>query len=487
MSSVKVSVMNFPSMFKLGSTVVIPDYQRPYVWGKEKSEELLIDLDEYFLKENKTSNYYLGSILLWRNTKDKTFEIIDGQQRITTILLMKYCIEETLDVKHNIKFNSHLSFRKIRETASYFESQISTIKKLDSIDFLNKVEFTVIFTTSEDESFTFFDTQNTRGVKLSATDFLKAYHLRAIESPQLQEIGAKTWERAQSINKDGTFMEQLFEKMLWRARNWRGKNCRLLFDTDKQIRPSFQKKTFKFQEEDCYPIFQNRLNKGIEKTIWGENGKPINYFLSTREEDSKNLPFHIRQPIYKGIHFFKYTEKYCAIYLLLFKSDTVNLEINNLKDFYNKVYTPDMSEYLRDFMQLCLITYYDSFGSDRIFEAVLYFDYAIGSMRIQLQQIKREASKNFLNDNDYNLLDLITSAFLPDEVFSFINSIDKIHSIYQNEDLEDNVGVQGRYKTRIKRYFGKSQFELTLSNRKEWNYGKTKLVSIDKIIRRGLI
>jgi len=473
MSSVKVSVMSFPSLFKLGKSVVIPDYQRPYVWGKEKSEELLVDLNEYFIQESNIKNYYMGSILLWRNPKDNTFEIIDGQQRITTILLMKYFVDQGLSEKENIKFNSHLSFRKIRETAAYFESQITIIKNLNAIGFLNKLEFSVIFTSTEDESFTFFDTQNTRGVKLSATDFLKAYHLRAIDSPQLQENGAKSWELAQSINKDGTFMNLLFEKMLWRARNWRGKNCKLLFDTDKQIRHSFQKKSLKFTEKDSYPVLHNRLNKSMEKTFWGNEKKPINYILNTHEnEDPSNLPFHIRQPIYRGIHFFKYTEKYCAIYMLLFMSDTDNLEINKLRDFYNRVYTSDMSEYLRDFMQLCLICFYDCFGTNRIFEAVLSFDYAIGSMRIKLQQIKREASKNFLNDNDCNLLDLITSAFLPDEVFSFIYSLENINSIYQNEDIEDNVGVQGRYKNRVKRYFGKREVDLNLSNRKEWNYGK---------------
>ncbi len=466
MSKISVSVNNFPSLFKLRQPMTIPDYQRPYVWGKEKSEELLIDLEEFFLKDRNVSSYYMGSILLYRNKEEETLEIIDGQQRITTLLLMKYQLDQNLDLKHNLKFNSHLSFKSIRETKAFFETQADMLQKLAKENFFNHLEFTIIITTTEDEAFTFFDTQNNRGIKLSATDFLKAYHLRAVNSENLQEISAKHWENAQSNNKTGTFMDFMFDEILWRARNWRGNKSRLYDNKDKQIKETFQKDTLQWHEEDSYPVYSNFSNKRIEKISWNASGTSSAIEAKEQTKNPVNFPFSIRQPIYKGINFFKYTEKYIAVYETLFVSKNSSIEINKLRDFTNEVYNDDMSEYLRHFIQLCLVFYFDNFGENRIYEAVLCFDFALGSIRLSKQQVKREAPYKFLNENTINLFDLISGSFLPDEVFNYIYHNQFIQEIYSNEDIEDNIGVQGRYKHRIKNYFGKK--DKKLSFRKEW-------------------
>lgn len=465
MSKIDVSVKDFPSLFKMRNPLVIPDYQRPYVWGMEKTEELLNDLQEFFFNERKVSAYYMGSILLYRNTIDATYEIIDGQQRITTLLLMKYLLENHLDDRHRIKFNSYLSFKSIREAATFLNSREEILQSLYNEDFFNHLEFTVIITNTEDEAFTFFDTQNNRGVKLSATDFLKAYHLRNIESPHLQESSAIIWEKAQSIDQAGTFMNFMFDKVLWRARNWRGNSCRLYDNMDKQIRDTFQKDTHE-AKEDSYPVFHCISNKKIEQVQWNDDGNFSAVNADLNQQSPENLPFTIRQPIYKGMNFFKYAEKYTAVYETLFVLESTSVEINILRDFYKKVYTGDMSEYLRHFMQLCLIFYFDNFGTNELGKAIWCFDYAIGSIRISKQQIKNEAPKKFLNENRLNLLDLISSSYLPDEVFKFIYQNERLESIYFDEEIEDGVGVQGRYKSRLKKYFGRT--DETLQSRKNW-------------------
>jgi uncharacterized protein with ParB-like and HNH nuclease domain len=70
----------------LSSTKVyeIPEYQRPYSWECKHVEELMNDLYEAF--ENESSEYFIGSIIVIE--KEKTFEVIDGQQRLTTLTLV---------------------------------------------------------------------------------------------------------------------------------------------------------------------------------------------------------------------------------------------------------------------------------------------------------------------------------------------------------------------------------------------------------------
>ena len=60
----------------------IPNYQRPYSWDKDNIADLLGDLSNSFI-DNKNEEYFCGSLVLVKNDKDKRFDVIDGQQRLT--------------------------------------------------------------------------------------------------------------------------------------------------------------------------------------------------------------------------------------------------------------------------------------------------------------------------------------------------------------------------------------------------------------------
>lgn len=73
---------------------LIPDYQRPYAWGDDECATLWDDLfafafpdDDYEAFDSKTDEYFLGPIVTFKNGDGK-LEIIDGQQRLTTIMLL---------------------------------------------------------------------------------------------------------------------------------------------------------------------------------------------------------------------------------------------------------------------------------------------------------------------------------------------------------------------------------------------------------------
>lgn len=72
---------------------LIPDYQRPYAWGEEQCQTLWDDIFLFSFPDNnyeafdENEEYFLGSIVTFKNEKGKS-EVIDGQQRLTTLMLI---------------------------------------------------------------------------------------------------------------------------------------------------------------------------------------------------------------------------------------------------------------------------------------------------------------------------------------------------------------------------------------------------------------
>ncbi|GAA7253716.1 hypothetical protein HpCK38_04950 [Helicobacter pylori] len=65
----------------------IPIYQRPYQWGKEQCEELLNDLFENY-EDHGEDDYFCGSLVFIQSDKDNKTDVVDGQQRLSTFILL---------------------------------------------------------------------------------------------------------------------------------------------------------------------------------------------------------------------------------------------------------------------------------------------------------------------------------------------------------------------------------------------------------------
>ncbi len=72
---------------------VIPDYQRPYSWGVEQAGQLLDDLLETLRREEEEP-YFLGSVVLVKEEMSARAEVIDGQQRLTTLTIILACLRD---------------------------------------------------------------------------------------------------------------------------------------------------------------------------------------------------------------------------------------------------------------------------------------------------------------------------------------------------------------------------------------------------------
>lgn len=471
MAEVKVLNLNYKDFIKTYQNIQIPDYQRPYRWDKEKVKELLEDLKEFFIdKPDPNLDYYIGGILLYNNKQENCYEIIDGQQRLTTLNLISYVLNNTIQRGQNLHYNNHISFYHIKKNYQFLNGQVEMINSLEQKNFFKKIVFTLILSNEEDQSFAFFDSQNNRGVSLAADDYLKAYHLREIASEGLQSKLAEQWEQAAIKAQNEMNVERgllhLFYKILYRSRQWKGQS-NIIPENKDQILAIFQKKTIK-SENNSYKLFKAKDNIKFKEIVVSETDK-----IKLLENNESNfdaidkLPFTIRQPLYKGLNFFQFTQKYYAIHQLLFyKTDIEDSNIQMVRTFYSEIYSSNMSEYLRHYMQLCLVIYYDTFGSLDIDKAVQFFDYFIGSIRIQKYYVRQEAIKNSLLQSDNNLLDVIAYSYLPEEVFDFISIQNQVKAIYENENLKSDNGVRDKYKNRVISYYGLKENKLT--KRIEW-------------------
>ncbi|MEO7859467.1 MAG: DUF262 domain-containing protein [Nitrospirales bacterium] len=92
MAELNVTKKSISSLFSemQGSKFIIPAYQRPYKWDLEKCEILWQDLTGFFEERKSNEEYYLGTVVTCRNDESGKVEIevIDGQQRITSLLLL---------------------------------------------------------------------------------------------------------------------------------------------------------------------------------------------------------------------------------------------------------------------------------------------------------------------------------------------------------------------------------------------------------------
>ena len=94
------------------SYFLVPDYQRPYAWTEDECLTLWEDIlsfacpNDNYNDFNPDDEYFLGSIVIFRDQEDK-LEVIDGQQRLITLLLMLRAFY--MIIQNNINNQQHYS------------------------------------------------------------------------------------------------------------------------------------------------------------------------------------------------------------------------------------------------------------------------------------------------------------------------------------------------------------------------------------------
>ena len=290
---------------------LIPDYQRPYAWGENECQTLWDDIFAFAIPdEGKTdfdsnSEYFLGPIVTFTNEKNKQ-EVIDGQQRLTTLMLLLRAFyskfghmqdKQSVSTKQNIekclwktdefeepdmeqlKIDSEVAtdndkeeFLNILKTGNvtkgnrsrYAQNYLFFQKQID--EFLSKYPsyfanlpnrimknciLLPIEAESQDTALRIFSTLNDRGKPLSDADIFKAQFYKYYSNRGQRKEFIEKWKELEEITErvfhpqNGTPMDELFTRYMYFARAKKG----ITTSTTEALR--------KFYEKDAYSLLKN--------------------------------------------------------------------------------------------------------------------------------------------------------------------------------------------------------------------------------------
>lgn len=417
----------------------IPLYQRPYKWTIKNVVQLL---DDIFANYNKTS-YRLGTIVIHKDSEDHgTLNIVDGQQRTITLLLIaksiiKLFIHEKVNsreilnptLKKQIEtislfspsFKNQTSINNIRINYSEIERRVASWNE-EVIDFFfNKCEFVKFTLTDITEAFQFFDSQNARGKDLEPHDLLKAFHLRefSVEDNSFKQSVVKSWESMQAKE-----LKSVFGKYLFRIIGW-----------SKGISARY----FSKNETD---FFKGININSIDKFPYTESIRIAHYYVDNFnnsyerkvEKDSRNFPFQIDQTIINGRRFFEMISYYKSEIDSYNSNHSKNRIISCLNTYQGKNRTGD--KYIRMMFDCAVIYYLDKFGMrnyESIIEKLFIWAY---KLRLRHQAVQLASVDNYVLD-EINIFQVIKNATVPEDVVNIhISPIDLIRST-KTEDIEE--------------------------------------------------
>jgi len=106
----KITGAEYPlaKIFSSDFDFVIPAYQRPYAWTDDQALELFDDLHSFYLAEPEGDSYFLGSIVLIKAEGKPASEVIDGQQRLTTLTILLSVITSLLEGEVRSDFEGYI-------------------------------------------------------------------------------------------------------------------------------------------------------------------------------------------------------------------------------------------------------------------------------------------------------------------------------------------------------------------------------------------
>ena len=381
-------ILSVEELLKLN--LVIPSYQRPYKWTEKNIRELILDIQKGIEDANKYPNfkYRVGTVILYQENDTKPYEIVDGQQRILSFLLLKLCLNpdftcSLLSATFSDKVtlgNLHSNSDRIREWCSSVDDGVK--EAFDKA--LSEVLEVVVLTVNElSEAFQLFDSQNTRGRELYPHDLLKAYHLREIHDKYDMQRAVLKWE-----SKDPKAIRELFDNYLFPLWNW-----------------SKRRKSSRFTAAEI------DLYKGIEESS--------GYTYARRA--NKAMPyFLLSEPLISGGDFFEMVDHYMQMLHSIKQELIDNPDFARIKELLiddkskvGQIKTPaDLDKackssstgmnHARNLFFCALLCYYDRFHNFDLMAVKKLFTWAM-MLRVDMNHLGFDSVNRYaigLGDND---------------------------------------------------------------------------------------
>lgn len=283
----------FKQVITRGSIFEVPIFQRNYSWSTDEIGDLW---DDIINARNDKDSHYMGYLVLQADKSTKVFQIIDGQQRMSSVSILisvilkkiksiadsgdkdaekrynalrdtyiGYLDPVSLEAKPRLKLNQYnnvffqdhivalqpfpqrgvVSTNKlIKNSFEFFEGKISSMNITSSSEYAKLIEditetlfFTVITVDDELNAFKVFETLNARGVQLSSSDLLKNYLLSLVHcgnaySSDIKQF-EKTWNKIVGILGNEKFSDYL--RYYWNSYNKTARKTELFKAIRKKI------------------------------------------------------------------------------------------------------------------------------------------------------------------------------------------------------------------------------------------------------------
>lgn len=366
------------------SDFLIPDYQRPYAWEEGQCQTLWDDIfsfafpDNNYENFNKDEEYFLGSIVTFENENNKK-EVIDGQQRLTTLMLLlrafyskfgnmkdnnskntreriAQCLWKTDEFGeadlNKLKIDSEVAtdndkdeFLEILRTGLVTKDQKSNYAK-NYIFFQQKIdeflsEFPSYFAylparilqncillpieaESQDTALRIFSTLNDRGLPLSDADIFKAQFYKHYGAKNQKDVFIEKWKELEEISSrifkplNGTPMDELFTRYMYYVRAKQG----IKSSTTEALRKFYEKGKYSILKQD-----ETLLNLKILVDFWND------IYTQNSERFSQNILRKLFILNYAPNSMWTY---FLSVYFLHNKNEKELLDENKLEIFLNK-------------------------------------------------------------------------------------------------------------------------------------------------------
>lgn len=367
------------------SDFLIPDYQRPYAWEETQCQTLWDDIFSFAFPDNNcdkfdsNEEYFLGSIVTFENEKNKK-EVIDGQQRLTTLMLLlrafyakfgnmqdekskstqqriSQCLwktnefgeanmnvlkidsevatdndkDEFLDilktgiVNKNQESNYAKNYRFFQEKINSFLNEYPSYFPYLPARILGNCILLPVEAESQDTALRIFSTLNDRGLPLSDADIFKAQFYKYYSAKNAKDSFIEQWKELEELcgkifrPLNGTPMDELFTRYMYFMRAKQGNKS----STTEALR--------KFYEKDRYSLLKQ------DETL--PNLKILTYFWNDIYTQNSDV---FSNNILKKLFVLNYAPNgmwtyFLSVYFLHNKDENEQLDEKKLEDFLTKI------------------------------------------------------------------------------------------------------------------------------------------------------
>lgn len=431
-NSAQVTIETVEDIFN--KPLTIPDYQRPYKWQTKHVKQLVDDIHSYFKKQDDKADgnakCRLGTIVLHKNKA--TYDIVDGQQRLTSLFLLLYVLSNKENPLNNKfleqEFNHTQSMANIRKNYQFLQSYVQELcgeeHRADFKAYIRQnCDFAVVVLDNLDEAFQYFDSQNSRGKSLEAYDLLKAYHLREMEGVEKFTINSvvEAWEQA---IVHPVSLKLIINDILYRYREWE-----------------------KFRSAERFDKQNVDVFKGISSK---DRGNCVQILLRHLNHPTMNMP------MFDGVGFFDYISHYRRLYGKLFETGGLVILSANDEQSKQSLYLMLQGQtgragdfYLFTLFRIMIMAYYDKFGDYEFKRAVMKIAQWVYRLRLEKERISFATIENYamkdigivFSDGEYqqmsSLYNVIRCANMPSEVLDF--QVEPVEVKFKNAEYAERL------------------------------------------------